>query len=70
MRNNVAITVLEHYGDIDIVVGAAYYADKKIIPLDGLNLTLSTDVKEFHWKANDLSIYLTQELQYLINTKS
>lgn len=67
LRNNVSITVMEHYAGLDVVVGAAYYTSGKLIPLDGLNLTMSTDVAEFHWRANDLEVYLTKELQELLN---
>ena len=67
LRNNVSITVREHYAGLDIVVGAAYYTDGKLIPLDGLHLTTSNDVAEFHWKANDLTVYLTKDLQELLS---
>lgn len=70
LRNNVAIFVREHIGDLDVIVGAAYYANKNIISLDGLSLRLSTDVEEFHWKANVLEIYLTVDLHTLLNKES
>lgn len=63
LRTNVAILIYEYFGDRKLCIGGAYYADKKLIPIDGSNLKLTDDVREFHWLANNLEIVLAKELK-------
>ena len=56
-KNNVRVKEYERYGDDLIFVGGCYYADKRLIPLDGNFYPLDLEVSVYDWKnGNTLTI--------------
>ena len=52
-KNNVRVKEYERWGDGLIFVGGFYWADKRIIPLDGGFYTLNMDVAA-EWKGDNV----------------
>lgn len=52
-KNNVRIKEYERYGDELIFVGGCYYADKRLIPIDGSFFVLDLEVSAYDWKNNN-----------------
>ena len=56
-QNNVRIKEYERYGNELIFVGGCYYADKRLIPLDGNFYVMDLEVSAYNWKnSNTLTI--------------
>lgn len=49
-RNNIRVKEYERYGDRLIFIGGCFYADNRVIPIDGSFFPLDLELNAYEWK--------------------
>ena len=59
-KNNVFIKEYEPYYDKLIFVGGCYYADKRLIPIDGSFYVLDLTINAHEWKGDNILLIVRE----------